>query len=250
MVVELLRKKGYRGYIHLRLMPGTPKDLVFHAAVLADRVGINVEAPKEFFKEIAPGKGDWVNDIIKRIEWLVKLKKFLRKKKAPGYLSSGVDTQIMLGVYNETDLEVLETAWYLLKLGVDRIYVSGFKPYPNTPLGKQRPASKWRVLRVTQAIELMRVYGYSFDEIKELVNDDGMLPNIDPKVAYAEKHKWLFPIDINNDPYELLIKVPGIGPRSARKIIIVRKQRRIDRTLLSKIIGYKNMIKALKYIVI
>ncbi len=250
-VVTLLRKKGYRGYIHLRLMPGTPKDLVFHAAVLADRVGLNVEAPRHVFSDIAPSKGDWLQDIVKRIEWLARLKKSFRitSKKGIGYLSSGIDTQFVLGAGDETDLEVLETAWKLLKIGVDKIYISPFKPYKGIPLEDRKPTPKWRGLRVTQAIELMRVYGYTLDEIRGITGEDGMLSNIDPKIAYAEAHRDLFPVDLNNDPYELIVRVPGIGPATARKIIEYREQKgRLTLGILTNIMGFKRYLKARKYI--
>lgn len=249
-IVEKIRMKGYKGYIHLRLMPGVSKDLLFHAAVHSDRIGLNVEAPKDVFKEIAPSKGDWIQDIVKRIEWLISIRKrFRRISRGYGYVSRGVDTQFVLGASDETDLEVLETAWMLIKMGIDRIYISGFKPYKNTPLEYKNPSPKWRVLRITQAIKLMRVYGFTFNEIKDLANDHGMLPNIDPKILYADKNKDLYPIDLNQDPYELIVKVPGIGPKSAKAIIKIREQRgRVTRRDLVKIIGYGRLRKAIKYI--
>jgi len=252
-VVEELRKRGYRGYIHLRLMPGVSKDLLFHAAVHADRIGINVEAPRAVFKEIAPSKGDWLQDIIKRLEWLISLKNRFQKglTRKPGYISRGIDTQFVLGASNETDLEVLRTAWMLLKMGVDRIYISGYRPYKDTPLEHKRPTPKWRTLRVIQAIELMRVYGFTFNEIKELLNEQELLPNKDPKILYAEKNKHLYPVDLNNDPYELIIKVPGIGPKTAMKIIKLREEKgKITKADLLKILGYNRFKRATRYIVV
>lgn len=250
-VVEKLRKRGYRGFIHLRLMPGVSKDLLFHAAVHADRIGLNIEAPRDTFKEIAPSKGDWLQDIVKRLEWLVALKKRFRKSlmRKPGYISQGIDTQFVLGASDESDLEVLETAWMLLRIGIDKIYISGFKPYKQTPLEKRTPAPKWRALRVTQAIELMRVYGYTFNEIRDLLNECGMLPNKDPKILYAEKNIHLYPIDLNHDPYNLIVKVPGIGPKTAKKIIKLRNMRnKITDQDIIKMLGYRRYIKVKKYI--
>jgi len=252
-VIEELRKRGYRGYIHLRLMPGVSKDLLFHAAVHADRIGLNIEAPRDTFREIAPSKGDWLQDIIKRIGWLISLKKRFQRNlaKKPGYISRGIDTQFVLGASNETDLEVLQTAWMLLKMGVDRIYISGFRPYKDTPLELKRPAPRWRTLRVIQAIELMRIYGFTFNEIKELLNEQEMLPNKDPKILYAEKNKHLYPVDLNNDPYELIIKVPGIGPKTAMKIIKLREKKgKVLRTDLLKILSHNRLKRAIKYIVV
>mgnify|MGYP000271119732 CR=1 FL=1 len=252
-VIDVLRRRGYRGYIHLRLMPGTPKDLLFQAVVLSDRAGLNIEAPRDVFREIAPSKGDWLNDIVKRIEWLVSLKKKFKRwgMEEPGYLSRGIDTQFVLGAGDETDREVLETAWYLLEIGVDRIYVSGFKPYKGIVLENRRPAPRWRTRRVIQAIELMRVYKYRLDDILLLLDNNDMLPDRDPKVAYAELNPNMFPVDLNNDPLEAIIKVPGIGPKSARKIIELRNQgTKITAKHLKEILGYKRFLKAYKYIIV
>ncbi len=253
VVVEELRKRGYRGYIHLRLMPGVSNDLLFHAAVYSDRIGVNVEAPRDYFNTIAPSKADWLQDIIKRIEWLTRLRNMFRSRgyRRPGYISSGVDTQFVFGCSGESDRDVLETAWMLLKIGVERIYISGFHPYKNTPLEKHPPTPKWRTLRVTQAVELMRRYGYSFEEIKELLDDNGMLPNRDPKILYAELHRELYPVDLNNDPYELIVRVPGIGPKTARRIIEFReKGYRVDYGFLRRVYGDYRLKKIAKYIVL
>ncbi len=250
-IVEILRKRDYRGYIHLRLMPGTPKDLLFHAAVLADRAGINIEAPRHVFHEIAPSKGDWLNDIIKRIEWLAWLKKKFRReqRRGPGYLSSGIDTQIMLGVLDETDLEVLETVWRLLQIGVDRIYISGFRPYKQTPLEAKNPVNHHRYLRVVKAVELMRAYGFTLDEIKTIIDENGMLMPGDPKVLYANVNKHLYPVNINIDPYERLIRVPGIGPRTAKKILALRQEKKLKQEDLIRMMGWRRYKQARNFIV-
>ncbi len=249
-VIERLRRKGYRGYIHLRLMPGVSKDLLFHAAVLSDRIGLNIEAPRTVFREIAPSKADWLQDIVKRLEWLACLKRrFRRTRQRVGYISRGIDTQFVLGAGDETDLEVLETAWMLLRKGVDRIYISGFKPYRNTPLEDRRPTPRWRALRVMQAIELLRTYGYRLDELKTLVSDNGMLPNKDPKILYAEHNKHLYPVDLNNDPYELIVRVPGIGPRTAAKILELREKGiRVTVDKIVRLVGYKRYLVIRKYV--
>ncbi len=250
-VVSRVRRSGFRGYVHVRLMPGASKSLVSYAAMLADRAGFNVEAPEKHFQEIAPSKADWRQDILKRIEWLVHFKRrFQGEKSAPGMLRSGVDTQLVLGASSETDLEVLETAWMLLRMGVDRIYISRFQPYRHTPLENRDPESKVRALRVMQAIELMRLYGFTLDDLKTIINEHGMLPRRDPKIAYAEANKNLYPIDVNEASYKELLKIPGVGPRTARRILRVRELGfKLTLEKLEAIMGSRRLRLALKYII-
>ena len=251
-VLSRVRRTGFRGYIHVRLMPGVSKSLLSYAAVLADRAGLNVEAPESTFYDIAPSKADWMQDIVKRIEWLVQLKRRFRREGAggSGMLRSGIDTQFVLGASSETDLEVLETAWMLLRIGVDRIYISRFRPFKTTPLSGRRPESPLRALRVMQAIELMRVYGYSIDDLKMIINEDGMLPKTDPKVAYAGANPNLYPVDLNTAGYKELLKVPGIGPRSARAIIKARESGvKLTSSFIRGVLGDYRFRRASRYIV-
>ncbi len=250
-VLAGVRRRGYTGYIHLRLMPGVSRSLVSYAALLADRAGLNIEAPRSVFGELAPSKGDWLQDIVKRIEWLVQARKRLEERRGPGCLSRGIDTQLVLGAAGESDLEVLETAWMLLRIGVNRIYVSRFKPFKTTPLEHRPPEKPSRALRVMQAIELMRAYRYNLHELKQLLDENNMLPNMDPKVLFAEANPGFFPVDPNTDPEWRLLRVPGIGPRTARMIIRARDRgEKITWSTLEKIMGRKRLMRAAKYLVL
>ncbi len=242
-LVEELKKRGFKGYVHLRLMPGTPYYLIRRAAEVADRAGINIEAPtRELFDEITEHKADWRRDIIDKLSYLSE---YAGRK---GFLKAGVDTQLIVGFGEDTDEQHLRVAEELVKMGLRRIYYSPFQPVPKTPLEEKPPASKKRMIRLFQATELLRIYGYTFKELKTIMNR-GFLPlNMDPKKAYAILHPELFPVDVNSASLRELLRVPGIGVKYARRIIELRKIRdRISRRDLVNILGEKRFRSASKW---
>ena len=229
-VVKLLREKEkFVAYIHLRLMPGVSRNLIEEAAKYADRIGINIEAPnKEIFDEICPDKGDYLNDVIKRLKWAseeaykarIEAKKYGFKY---GFSRAGVDTQLVIGVSEDTDLEHLKTTDYLYKhLKLKRVYYSGFEPIPGTPLENKRGCPPFREYRLYQASFLIRDYKISLKEISRILDENEMLPNVDPKLALAKLHREIFPLDLNSASYKEILMIPGIGPNLARKIIAFR----------------------------
>jgi len=254
-VAEKLREKGFRGYIHLRLMPGVSRYLVERAGRVADRIGINIETIEpNLFSEIAPSKGDWIQDIIKRLEWCINTWRTLRNEMRgikTGHLRAGVDTQIIVGVMDETDYEMLRTTYYLYRsLGLRRVYFSAFTPIATTPYEARKPAPLWREYRLYQASELIRNYGFTLNDIESIL-ENGMLMNRDPKIVYAERNKDLYPIDLENTDMNLLLKVPGIGPRTARKIIKLRNVKgKLSVDDLIKILGYRRYKKVARYVLL
>ncbi len=254
-VAEKLREMGFTGYIHLRLMPGVSKDTIWRAAIVADRVGINLETTSESaFNDIAPDKGSYINDIVKRLEWLAKAQQILSSYKGKlaqkyGYLRSGIDTQVMVGIVDETDLEHLVLAEKLYKeFGMRRVYFSPFEPIPGTPYENKRPCPLNRVKRLYQASYLLRDYGFTVKELKTILNDKGMLPDKDPKMAYAEANKHIYPIDLNAAEYHEILKIPGIGPKTAKKIIAIRNSKgKIGSSDLVKIVGRSRIRELKKY---
>lgn len=255
-VAEKLRERGFKGYIHLRLMPGVSKDQVWKAAVIADRIGVNIEAPiKSIFNEIAPDKGDYVNDVLKRLEWVFRAERIARHQRKKlnvkyGYLRAGVDTQVIVGILNDSDYDHLRTVEKLYReLSLKRIYFSPFEPIVNTPFENKPPCNIFRVRRLYQASFLIRDYNFSFKDIETILNSKGMLPNKDPKEAFAEINKHLYPIDIVTAKFEDLVKIPGIGVESARKIMgVSEKEGKITYFHLIRILGEKRTRKILKYI--
>ncbi|MCP2604576.1 helix-hairpin-helix domain-containing protein [Candidatus Aminicenantes bacterium AH-873-B07] len=216
--VEIIRKKyRYYGYVHLKILPGVKYCYVEKAVELANRVSINLEAPtKEKLNKIAPEK-DFENDLIQKIKWVHSL-----IKKNPRGKSQ--TTQFVIGASDETDYEILNTTYWLYReYNLWRVYFSAFQPIIGTPLEEHPPTNLLREHRLYQADFLIRYYGFS---LKQFIFDkNGNLPLwLDPKMNWALNSPDKFPIEINNANYEELIQVPGIGPKTAKKIIIERKK--------------------------
>lgn len=243
----ILKKLGYRGFIHLRLMPGTPRYLVWEAAKVADRIGVNIESPeKAIFYDIAPDKGSYRNDILRVLEECYRVWRRLRRE---GFLKSGVVTQMIVGL-GETDSKVLEITYRFLKdFKLARVYYSPFEPIENTPLENHPACPVSRARRLYQAFFLMRDYSFTFRDLEVLLNDNGMLPSVDDlKLEYAKRNPQDFPVDVNCAEYWELIKVPGIGPKSAKRILELREEKKITLEDLRKILGAYRFKKAIKYL--
>ncbi len=236
--VSILRNKyGYRGYIHLKLMPGVSLQTIEEVVKLADRVSLNIEAPNDRrLKSIARGKSI-KRDMLPLMEQVSKLlKNYTRKTHI---------TQVMVGASGETDEELLKSSEFLYrKLGLNRVYYSAFYPVKETPMESKKPESKLREHRLYQADFLIRDYGFSY---KELPFINGKLPeDKDPKEAWAQANPHLFPIEINKADFELLLRIPGVGKETAREII----KRRMKSAIKSPedLRGIRNLRKILRYV--
>ncbi|MFH0901508.1 MAG: putative DNA modification/repair radical SAM protein, partial [Pseudomonadota bacterium] len=132
---------------------------------------------------------------------------------------AGQTTQFMVGATDESDREIGKaSAWLYQKLGLARVYYSAFQPARGTPLEERPPTSFVREHRLYQMDFLLRKYGFGLEEIPFV--DQGMLPvDADPKTMWARLHPERFPIEINNAAFEELVRVPGIGPTSARRLL-------------------------------
>jgi predicted DNA-binding helix-hairpin-helix protein len=253
-VLRYLRSHGYTGYIHLRLMPGTSKQFIREASELSDRLGLNLEAPnKGFFSELCPDKGSYRQDVLKRLEWILDEAKHLRSlKEKPnfGFARSGVDTQMIVGAIEDNDWQYLQvTEWLYKKLGLKRIYYSGFEPLSQTPLEKHPACPPYREYRLYQASFLIRDYKVAAQELAMITDENGYLPNIDPKLALAKRNRHIFPIDLNTARYEEILKIPHIGPITAKKILKARHQKPIRySTNLERIIGANLTRKIMPYV--
>ena len=251
---RLLRARGFTGYVHLRLMPGTSRGLVAEAAELADRIGVNFEAPtQDIFAEICPDKGSFTSDIVKRMRWAREEAERARRiaPDGPGFCRAGLDTQLVVGAVDDNDLDFIFMAeWLFREFGLRRVYFSGFEPIRGTPLSGRPACPRRRVLRLYQASFLLRDYGIRAEELAELVGPDGLLPDRDPKVALAELQAWRFPIDPNSAGFYELVRVPGIGPSAARAILSEREKGREigDFWELARIVGFKRASLAARYL--
>jgi len=215
--VKIIRQRfNFKGYIHFKVLPGTSYDLIKQASELASRMSINVEAPsKARLSELSSVK-ELKTDILKRQVWM-------RSMKMP----SGQTTQMIVGVNDETDLEVMKMArWEYDNMNLRRVYYSAFSPVKNTPLENNKPEAQSRANRLYNTDWLLRIYKYDFNLIKEALVDD-MLPNKDPKVLIAEK-TITEPVDVKEATYEELLRVPGIGPVTAQNIISFRQGKKLD----------------------
>ncbi len=212
---EILRKTHkFSGYIHLKILPGASFNLIEEATRFSDRISMNLEAPtREHLGVIAPEK-DFVKDLMLRMKWAGDL---IQKKP---YTKSHT-TQFVVGASDETDLDILKTVdWVYRKLYIFRAYFSAFQP--GAQQGHLHSYPLLREHRLYQSDFLLRGYGFRFHDL--VFNENGELPrHIDPKTAYAKIHPELYPVDINRAPEKDLLKVPGIGPVSARRIVETRR---------------------------
>ncbi len=242
LVAKKLRTEHkFNGYIHLKTIPGASEEIIKEAALYADRLSINVEMPTEkSLALLAPDKRR--DDMIRPMEFLKNAiianreeKKIF--KKAPLFAPAGQSTQMVIGATPETDLEILYMAnGFYKKMNMRRVYYSGYVPISNDnrlpAIGT--PVPMIRENRLYQADWLLRFYDF---KVQEIVNPENPLldTDIDPKLSWALRNLHLFPLDVNTADYKLLMRIPGIGVQSAKKIYAARKFRRLNATHLRKI---------------
>jgi len=222
--VRLVRiARGFRGYIHFKILPGTSRELVRQASEYANRLSVNMEAPsKSRLSELSSVK-DFRSDIIRRQAWIREFRP-----------SSGQTTQMIVGAGSESDMEILKAAaWEYDRLGVARVYYSAFTPIAGTPLESRDKTPSDRERRLYCADFLLRRYGIGLGEISEIA-DGGNLPLGDPKVHLALRH-FDGQVDLNSASYEDLVRVPGIGLKSAQAIMELRDRGvRVTRRVLGR----------------
>jgi len=219
--VELLRGKyDFRGYVHLKLMPGVEKATVERAMELADRVSLNLEAPNPDRLARLAGKKDFYNELLTPLRWVHEI----TQRRGPGLLPSGHTTQFVVGASGESDREILSTVEELYgESHLARAYYSAFKPVSDTPLQDEPATSPVREHRLYQSDFLLRCYGFALEDL--VFDDKGHLPvDTDPKTLAALHRPELFPIEVNTASRRELLRVPGIGPQSADRIVRLRRQ--------------------------
>jgi predicted DNA-binding helix-hairpin-helix protein len=223
--VERLRlKEGYRGYIHLKLIPGASFEYVERAVALADRVSLNLEAPNQArLSELAPEK-EFAESMWGRLAWASSL---MRRAREEGRQAArSLTTQFVVGAVGESDRELLETVQRAHReLGLWRAYFSAFHPIDRSPLADSPAEDPTRALRLYQSDFMIRDYGFSYAELP--FDDQGLLPrDKTPKQAWAE-HNLHEPVEVNRASRQQLLRVPGIGPKSADKIMTARRGTRL-----------------------
>lgn len=225
--VELVRQKyGWRGYVHLKLLPNAEDAQIERAALLADRLSVNLEAPNEVrLARLAPKK-DFEQGLVEPLQraWAI-----VRRLRLQGHAvaSAGAVTQYVVGPAGESDQELLAASQRLYRqAGLRRAYYSAFAPVDDTPLQEEPATPPLREHRLYQADFMLRQYGFSAEELP--FDQEGNLPNDrDPKLAWAERHPDRFPVEVNRASQATLLRVPGIGPQGAASIVQARRSARL-----------------------
>lgn len=226
---KLRLEERFNGYIHLKTIPGASDELIREAGLYADRLSINLEIPtKEGLKLLAPEKDH--KQMLSNVEFVknelaINTIEKQKYKHTPKFAPAGQTTQMIIGATNETDQKIIHVADYMYqKLALKRVYYSGYVPVLQDSrlpsLQSQVPVV--RENRLYQADWLMRYYGFAPNEIVD-ERQPFLDLEIDPKLAWALRNSHLFPIDINQAPREMLLRIPGVGVRSVQKILMARK---------------------------
>ena len=217
-VGAILREKyDYRGYMHLKIMPGAERDQVRRAMELGNRVSINLEAPNQKrLEQIAPGK-DFHGELMTPLQWVEDLRQQTD-------LRPSSTTEFVVGPAGERDVEILSTTEYLHRqLKLARVYFSAFRPIHETPLDNEPATDPTRQLRLYQASFLLRDYDFEVEELP--FKRDGDLPQeVDPKRAWADENLSHTPVEINTAARRELMRVPGIGAKGAARIMNARRK--------------------------
>lgn len=230
---DLREKHRFGGYIHLKSIPGASRELLHLAGCYADRTSVNIELPSQTsLKRLAPDKEysaifQPMNFFSERqIEYKSESRALAKysNRKLPPFLPAGQTTQMIVGASPESDFQILTLSnSFYQNQKLKRVYYSGYIPLNNDarlPTNIKPPLL--REHRLYQADWLMRFYGFRYNEIL-----DEKTPNLDeeldPKSAWALRHPECFPVDLNTADYEMILRVPGIGVRSAKRIVAGRR---------------------------
>ncbi len=238
---DLRVQHHYNGYIHLKTIPGASNEQIKQAGMYADRLSVNIEiATDRNLKYLAPDKNH--QSILSPMESIrnkiIENKEERKKYRGtPRFTPAGQSTQLIIGASHDSDMHILNLSSQLyLSQKLKRVYYSGYIPL--NEYDKRLPAIKEPPLkrenRLYQADWLFRFYHFS---INEIVNDKHPYLDleIDPKLSYALRNPWMFPVDINKAGYETILRVPGIGTKSAKLILMARKYRKLNYSHLKKI---------------
>ncbi|MBT0587040.1 putative DNA modification/repair radical SAM protein [Alteromonas oceanisediminis] len=229
---------GFKGYIHLKTIPNASPELQAEAGLYADRLSINIEMPTQpSLNKYAPEKDlgaihGSMNTLKDKIAEH-KVDKTYRGKRPPRFAPGGQSTQMIIGADDSNDKVILSTSVKLYsQQKLRRVYYSAFSPIPDAsevlPL---RPAPLIREHRLYQADWLLRFYGFNLEEI---VHDDMLDMDHDPKLAWALRNRHVFPIDLNKADKMLLLRIPGLGARTVQKILAIRRYTKLSWMDLTK----------------
>ena len=228
--LRILREDyGFNGYIHAKAIPGTSPELVYRLGLLADRLSVNIELPSEQgLRSLAPDKS---RSAILRPMGLIRdqarqsKSELTKYKHAPAFAPAGQSTQLIVGATQDTDRHILHlTESLYAKYRLKRVFYSAYVPIVESSLlpSLDTKPPLLREHRLYQADWLLRFYGFRAEELLDEQHPD-FNPRIDPKCFWAIYHPEQFPVEIMRAEYETLLRVPGIGPVSARRIVSARR---------------------------
>lgn len=238
---KLRLEHNFNGYIHLKSIPGASDELMREAGLYADRLSMNLEIPTESgLKLLAPDKNhqDMINPMRFVKNELIQYKEEKKKfKSTPKFAPAGQSTQVIIGATQENDFQIIQVADHFYNnFNLKRVYYSGYVPVSNDArlpaIGAQVPLV--RENRLYQADWLMRFYGFKANEILEK-NNPFLDLEVDPKMGWALRNITQFPVIIQNAPLEMILRVPGIGVKSAHKIVYARRFQNLTMEHLKKI---------------
>ena len=219
----------FNGYIHAKTIPGTSPELVTALGLLADRLSVNIELPSEAgLKTLAPDKTKAailapMGQI--RQQWTANRQELVKYRHAPKFAPAGQSTQLIVGATQDSDLHILSLTQGLYdRYQLKRVFFSAYVPVVEHALLPSRDTKPplLREHRLYQADWLLRFYGFRAEELLDERNPD-FNPLVDPKCSWALAHLDFFPVEVNSADLETLLRVPGIGPTSARRILVARR---------------------------
>jgi putative DNA modification/repair radical SAM protein len=224
---------GFNGYIHAKAIPGSSPELIERVGLLADRISVNIELPSErSLNALAPQKSR--DSILRPMEYIggritentTERRLAVRAQDAPRFAPAGQSTQLIVGASPESDLTILRLSEGLYRrFHLRRVYYSAFVPVSDNPLLPALPRPPLlREHRLYQADWLLRYYGFTARELLDESTPD-FDEQLDPKTTWALRNMHAFPVDVNTAPYETLLRIPGIGVRSAKRILSARSCR-------------------------
>ena len=244
--VEIVRRKyGYRGYVHLKVMPSSEYDQLYRAMQLSDRVSVNLEAPTQARLDALAPKKDFEAELLRILQMAAQI-----RRQHPHERLARTVTQFVVGAVGDTDVELLSLTNSLHRqLGLQRAYFSAFHPIADTPLENVSPTPDLRQHRLYQSSFLLRDYGWEVEDLP--FSASGNLPtSVDPKIAWAEEHLTHTPIDLSTADRLHLLRVPGIGPKSADAILRARRAGHLHELSDLRRLGVPNPGRAAPYILI
>ena len=243
---EIVRNRyDYRGYLHLKVMPGIEYDQLYRLMQLGDRVSVNLEGPTQARLDALAPKKDFQRELLS----MLQLAEQIRRTHPYEKLASTV-TQFVVGAVGDTDQELLSLSNRLYRrYGLARAYYSGFSPIIQTPFENLPATDPLREYRLYQASFLLRDYGWNVEDLPFL-SDGNMELALDPKRAWAERHLREAPVEIMTARRDQLLKLPGIGPVSANAILMARRKGKLTSLTDLQKLGIRGPEKASPYILL